>query len=47
MQKKAMIKGILKLVMLILAILLLTYLIRNNWNLGSAVNDFLSLFGKP
>ena len=41
--KKAFIGGIIKLAIFIVAVVLLFFLIKNNWDVGEAFNDMLSL----
>ena len=44
--KKAFIGRIIKLVILVIAVVLLVFLIKNDWNVGSAFSEILDFFIK-
>lgn len=43
--KKAKMPGIASLIIVVIAVILLVYLIKNGWSIQDAVKDMLSLFG--
>ena len=43
--KKARMPGIISFLLVVLAIILLVYLVKNGWNVQNAVKDMVSLFG--
>lgn len=43
--KKAKLSGFISFILVVLAVILLVYMIKNSWNFQAAVQDILSLFG--